>query len=31
MSTAGELLDTPLAASLDCGSAAMTHADVEDR
>lgn len=30
MSTAAALLDTPLAPSLDCESAAMTHADVED-
>jgi hypothetical protein len=31
MSTAGELLDTPLAPSLDCEGVAMAHTDVEDR
>jgi len=31
MSAAGPLLDTPLAASLDCESVPMAHSDVEDR
>ena len=31
MSTAGALLDTPLAASLDCGHEAMAHTDGEEQ